>query len=58
MTPMNSVKFGPCDCSAEQEDWELIRSPTDADAEFRPVYECNTCGETEKLGEANSDVAR
>lgn len=42
---MNHVKFAECDCTANEEDWELIESPCDG----APVatYRCQTCGEVQ-----------
>lgn len=42
---MSVVKFAACECSADDEDWELIRSPGDG----APVatYRCQTCGEVQ-----------
>ena len=40
-----AVKFAECDCTASEEDWELIESPCDG----APVatYRCGTCGEVQ-----------
>jgi len=42
-----SVKFAPCDCSVEQEDWELVASVRTGAA--GATYECETCGEVYRV---------
>lgn len=49
---LDAVKFAPCECAAEDEDWQLIASGEQCPDGVSAKYRCRSCDSEHQLEQA------